>query len=129
MANQKDAWIWHIPAGSMNIRFQLDGETHNGWAVHTEEDSGHLIQTSVMYILILFAIFINLASVFGLLRGKKMRLILLDGLIRMYKDQQVEAYYDQSLLRSYSIRYHIFISVVVFIGVISIVIPLIVRYL
>ena len=71
-----------MPAGSENIRFQLDGEDNDGWAVHTEEDSGDLSQTSVMYILILFAAFINPASVFGLLRGKKMRLILLDPTFR-----------------------------------------------
>jgi hypothetical protein len=93
------------------------------------EDSNGSVETSIMYIFILFSVVVNVAAIFGLLKGKRMRLLLLNGLIKMYKDQQVEQYYDPLLLRSYSIRYYIFITVVVFVGLVSIAIPILIRYL
>jgi len=45
----------------------------------------------------------------------------------MYKDNNVDKYYDSSLLLNYNIRYNLFILVVVFIGTIAIAIPFIVR--
>ena len=122
-------WNWYIPKYPESVRYQLDDDDWEGWAEPGGESSGGFTQTLIMFIFILLSVFINLAVIFGLLRGKNMRLILLNGLIRMYKDQQVDEYYDQSLLKSYAIRYYIFISIVVVLGVISIVIPLVVKYL
>jgi hypothetical protein len=45
----------------------------------------------------------------------------------MYKDQGVDGYYDASLLGNYSTRYNLFILVVVFLGLIAIVVPFIVK--
>ena len=84
--------------------------------------------TIVMFVLIAAQLVIIAAVIFGLLKGKKMRLVILDGLLRMYKDNGVDSYYSESLLKSYSTRYHIFISVVVLLGVVSIVVPLILNY-
>ena len=122
-------WNWHIPRKSVNVRYRLDGRDENGWATIPAEGSNQAIQMSVLFILIFLSILLNFVVILGLLKGKKMRTLLLSGLIQMYKDQKVEAYYDESLLKSYSIRYYLFISIVVFIGIISIAIPLIVRYL
>ena len=122
-------WVWKLPRESVNVRYQLDGKDYRGWAVHTETDSKAATQTSIIFILIFVSICINLAVIYGLLKGKKTRLIILGGLIRMYKDQQVDTYYDRSLLANYGVRYYTFISVVVLLGIISIVIPLIVKYL
>lgn len=128
-SDRRDTGIWHIPRNSANIRYQLDSDEWEGWAEPIGERPDEVTQTLVMYIFILLAVFVNLAVILGLLRGKNMRMVLLDGLIRMYRDQKVESYYDQGLLKSYSIRYYIFISVVVFLGVIAIVVPLVIRYL
>ena len=122
-------WVWHLPSGVVDVRYQLDDTEHGRWAVTEQESSTAALQTSVMYILILVAVVLNLAVIFGLLKGRRMRMVLLDGLIRMYEDKQVEHYYDQSLLKAYTTRYHIFISVVVLLGVVAIVIPLLIRYL
>jgi len=81
----------------------------------------------VMFIFVAFAIVINLVVISGMLRGKQTRVKLLNGLIKMYKDQGVEGYYDPSLLGNYSTRYNLFIFTVVFLGLISIVIPFVVR--
>jgi hypothetical protein len=81
----------------------------------------------VMFIFVAFAIVINLVVISGMLRGRQTRVKLLSGLIKMYKDQGVEGYYDPSLLGNYSTRYNLFIFTVVFLGLISIVIPFVVR--
>ena len=81
----------------------------------------------VMFIFVAFAIVVNLVVISGMLRGKQTRAKLLSGLIKMYKDQGVEGYYDPSLLGNYSTRYNLFIFTVVFLGLISIVIPFVIR--
>jgi uncharacterized membrane protein len=81
----------------------------------------------VMFIFVAFAVVVNLVVISGMLRGKQTRVKLLNGLIKMYKDQGVEGYYDPSLLGNYSTRYNLFIFTVVFLGIISIVIPFVVR--
>lgn len=81
----------------------------------------------VMFIFVGLVILINVVAIFGLLKGKQTRVKLLNGLISMYKDQQVDKYYDQSLLSSYSVRYNLFIMIVVCTGVISIIVPFIMR--
>jgi hypothetical protein len=81
----------------------------------------------VMFIFVALVILINIVAIFGLLKGKQTRTKLLNGLITMYKDQQVDKYYDESLLSSYSVRYNLFIMVVVCTGVIAIVVPFVMR--
>ena len=122
-------WMWHIPSGSIDVRYRLDDGGYEGWAVTPQESSTQAIQTSVMFIFILVSLVVNFAVIFGLMKGKRMRLVLLAGLLRMYKDKEVEAYYDQSMLASYSVRYHVFVFVIVFLGLVSIAVPLLIRYL
>jgi len=61
------------------------------------------------------------------MKGKQTRMKLVDGLLRMYKDQGVDKYYDESLLSNYSVRYNLFIMVVVATGIIASVVPFVVR--
>ena len=68
-------------------------------------------------------IVINFIVVIGLLKGKQTRIKLINGLLKMYKDQGVEGYYDASLLTNYATRYNLFLLAVVFTGLIAIVIP------
>lgn len=81
----------------------------------------------VMFIFVGLVILINIVAILGLLKGKQTRAKLLNGLITMYKDQQVDKYYDESLLSSYSVRYNLFIMVVVCTGVIAIIVPFVIR--
>lgn len=81
----------------------------------------------VMFIFVGLVILINIVAIFGLLKGKQTRTKLLNGLITMYKDQQVDKYYDESLLSSYSVRYNLFIMVVVCTGIIAIIVPFVMR--
>jgi uncharacterized membrane protein len=82
---------------------------------------------TVMFIFVALVILINLVAIFGILKGKQTRTKLLKGLILMYKDQNVDKYYDESLLGSYSVRYNLFLMVVVCTGVIAIVVPFVMR--
>jgi len=82
-------------------------------------------RTIVMLIFVTLTIVVNLVVIVGLLKGKQTRSKLLSGLIKMYKDQGVDGYYDSSLLSNYSTRYNLFILVVVFIGLIAIIVPFI----
>ncbi len=47
--------------------------------------------------------------------------------MKMYKDQGVEGYYDPILLGNYNTRYNLFILAVVFLGLIAIVVPFVIR--
>ena len=77
----------------------------------------------VFFTFLCLVIVINLVVVIGLLRGKETRIKLINGLLKMYKDQGVEGYYDASLLRNYSTRYNLFLLAVIFTGIIAIVVP------
>ena len=77
----------------------------------------------VFFTFLCLIIVINFVVVIGLLRGKETRIKLINGLLKMYKDQGVEGYYDASLLSNYSTRYNLFLLAVVFTGIIAIVVP------
>lgn len=81
----------------------------------------------VMFVIVALVIVVNLIVIFGLLKGKQTRSKLIGGLLRMYKDQNVEGYYDTSLLINYNTRYNLFILAVVFTGAVAIAIPFIIR--
>lgn len=92
-------------------------------------DEADRADTALLFIYIMLQLFVNAAVIFGLLKGKKMRAMILDGLIQMYKDQNVDAYYSKEMLKSYSTRYNVFISIVVVIGAVSVTAALIMRFL
>ena len=81
----------------------------------------------VFFTFIVLVIVINFVVEIGLLKGKQTRIKLLNGLLKMYKDQGVEGYYDASLLGDYRTRYNLFMLVVLFTGVVAIVIPFVIR--
>ena len=77
----------------------------------------------IMLALVALLIVVNLIVEFGLIRSRQSRLKLLNGLIKMYKDQGVDKYYDQSLLSDYRTRYNLFMFGVLSIGVVALIIP------
>ena len=92
-----------------------------------EKARGDATLTTVMLLFVSLTIIVNLVVILGLLKGKQTRAKLLNGLIKMYKNQGVEGYYDPSLLSGYNTRYNLFILVVVFMGLISIIVPFVLR--
>ena len=84
-------------------------------------------QTIVMFAFVALIIVVNFVAEIGLIRGRLMRRKLLNGLLKMYKDQGVEGYYDPSLMGDYTLRYNLFMLTVLFTGLIAIIIPFIIR--
>ncbi len=86
---------------------------------------GGAVQTVVMFTFAALIIIINLVAEIGLIRGRQSRAKIINGLMKMYKDQGVDGYYDPSLLGDYSTRYNLFILAVLFTGIVALVIPFI----
>ena len=83
--------------------------------------------TIVMFTFVALLIVVNFVAEIGLIRGRQMRGKLLGGLLKMYKDQGVDGYYDPSLLSDYKTRYNLFMLTVLFTGLVAIIIPFIIR--
>jgi hypothetical protein len=81
----------------------------------------------VIGIFVALILVVNFVAELGLLRGRDTRARLVAGLIRMYKDNGVDAYYDSSLLESYRTRYNLFMLVVLFTGLVAIVVPFVIM--
>ncbi len=79
----------------------------------------------VFFTFVCLVIVVNFVVELGLLKGKQTRTKLLNGLLKMYKDQGVEGYYDASLLSNYAVRYNLFLFVVVFTGLVALVVPVV----
>jgi len=90
------------------------------------EDDG-ATASIVMGAFVVLVVVVNTVAVIGLLRGKQTRLKLIDGLLKMYRDQGVEGYYDASLLGNYATRYNLFILAVMAVGAVAVAVPFIIR--
>ncbi|MFC2002494.1 hypothetical protein ACFLV4_00900 [Chloroflexota bacterium] len=82
----------------------------------------------VFFTFLSLLIVVNFVVEIGLIKGKQTRITLINGLLKMYKDQGVDGYYDESLLNNYSLRYNLFMIAVVFTGLIAMVVPLILMF-
>jgi hypothetical protein len=89
--------------------------------------NGDVTATIVMFTFVALVLIVNFVAEVGLIRGRQMREKLLNGLLRMYKDQGVEGYYDASLLSNYNTRYNLFMVAVLFTGLVALIVPFIVR--
>jgi hypothetical protein len=81
----------------------------------------------VMFVFVLLIVLVNIVVIIGLSKGRQTRMKLINGLIAMYRDQNVAKYYDESLLHNYNVRYNLFIMVVVCTGIIATIVPFILR--
>ena len=97
---------------------------NSGMSENSRTDNAMLI---VMFVFVCLIVLVNLVVVIGLMKGKQTREKLLKGLIQMYRDQDVDKYYDMSLLGNYNTRYNLFIMVVIFTGIIATIVPFILR--
>ena len=82
---------------------------------------------------ILLAVFIgmtlliNAVAIAALVLGRRNRRTLLGGLVAMYSDNEVDRYYDPSLVANYGVRYLLFASVITSLALTAIAVPLIIR--
>ena len=82
----------------------------------------------VFFTFVALVIVVNFVVEIGLIKGKQTRIKLINGLLKMYKDQGVEGYYDESLLSNYTTRYNLFMLVVIVTGLIAIIVPLVLLF-
>ena len=82
----------------------------------------------ILVVMILMGMVINAISIAALFFGRGTRNKLLSGLLSMYADNDVDRYYDPSLLTNYNKRYMLFGGVILALALTSIVVPLIVRF-
>ena len=83
----------------------------------------------VLTIFIVMSILVNGIATAALYIGKQTRNKLLRGLLTMYQDNDVDKYYDPSLLTSYDRRYLLFTGIILCLAITAIVVPLVIRIL
>ena len=91
--------------------------------------SGDTVDDIVLIVFIIMTLLINTIAIAALNLGKRTRKTLLDGLVKMYSDNNVEKYYSPSLLSNYNARYLLFSGVVGTLALTAIAVPLIIRFL
>ena len=79
----------------------------------------------VFFAFVCLVIVVNIVAEIGLTKGRQTRMMLINGLLKMYKDQGVEGYYDAALLSNYNTRYKLFLLTIVVTGLIAIIVPLV----
>jgi hypothetical protein len=83
----------------------------------------------VLIVFIIMAIIVNSIAIKALFTGKNTRNKLLQGLLSMYRDNEVDKYYDSSLLNNYGKRYFLFTAVILCLAVTSVIVPIVIRFL
>ena len=81
----------------------------------------------ILVVFTILLLLVNTISITALTVGKTTRQKLISGLIEMYKDNDVDKYYDTDLLGNYNVRYTLFTGVIVCLGIKAIIVPLIIR--
>ena len=101
---------------------------NSGVAGSAVSDKPRASDDVILIIFIILIMIVNVVSVRALYTGKKTRILLLQGLLSMYRDNQVDKYYDSTLLANYDKRYLSFSIVILCIGLIAVVVPLAIRF-
>jgi hypothetical protein len=94
-----------------------------------DSHTGNLAADVVLSVFIAMTLLVNGIALAGLYVGRQTRGKLLSGLVAMYTDNQVDKYYDKSLISGYGTRYLLFGAVIIVLAVTAIVIPLVIRFL
>ncbi len=82
----------------------------------------------ILAVFIAMTVLLNIIAVGALVLGRRTRRVLLGGLVAMYRDNEVDKYYDPSLMSNYGVRYLLFAGVIAALAVTAIIVPLIVRF-
>jgi hypothetical protein len=85
--------------------------------------------TALVILVIMFAlvIAINFFALRIIARGKERRAKLMTGLMKMYKEENMEEYYDPSIEQGYDARYNLFSAVILSLGAVAVLVPILVS--
>ena len=78
-----------------------------------------------MFVIILATLAIDWYAIRTLLNHKKQRGKLNDGLMKLYKDEGMDQYYDGSIFKGYETRYDLYTVILGAVGAVSIIAPLV----
>ena len=81
----------------------------------------------MLAVFIIMTLVLNIVAIAALVLGRRNRRTLLDGLVAMYRDNDVDRYYDPSLMSNYGVRYLLFGGVIATLAVTAVMVPLIIR--
>ena len=82
----------------------------------------------ILGVFIVITVLLNVIAVAALILGGRTRRMLLGGLVAMYQDNEVDKYYDPSLVSNYGVRYLLFTGAIVTLAATAIIVPLIIRF-
>ena len=82
----------------------------------------------ILAVFIVMTVVLNVLAVAALALGRRTRQMLIRGLIEMYRDNDVDRYYDPALMSNYGVRYLLFTGVIAALSATAIVVPLIIRF-
>jgi hypothetical protein len=99
------------------------------WGVATEANKPRQSGGNdlIFIVLVIGTLLINFFAIRALIAGRHTRAKLVGGLISMYRDNDIDKYYDPSLLDTYAARYKLFVAVLTILAAIAIVVPLLER--
>jgi len=120
--NTKTDTIFILSSITLNL---IALAVNSGFSQNTQNNESTVL--TVMFLFVILILLVNIVAIVGLVKGRQTRSKLVNGLLTMYRDQNVAKYYDESLLGNYNIRYNLFIIVVVCTGAIATVVPFILR--
>ena len=80
----------------------------------------------VMFVSIVATIAVICYSVCTLLKNKKQRAELNQGLVKLYKDSGIAKYYDGTIFKGYETRYNLFAAILIAVGAVSVIAPLVI---
>lgn len=100
---------------------------NSGVSTAATEEGTAVTYDLLLAVFIAMTILLNIVAVTALIMGRRNRLTLISGLVSMYRDNEVDKYYDPSLVSNYGVRYLLFAGVIATLAITSIIAPLIIR--
>ena len=99
-----------------------------GVATEAAADADDATYDIILVVFIVMTVLLNIVAVAALVMGRRTRGILLGGLVAMYRDNDVDKYYEPALMSNYGVRYILFAGVIATLAVTAIIVPLIIRF-
>ena len=99
-----------------------------GVATEAAADADDATYDIILAVFIAMTVLLNIVAVAALVLGRRTRSILLDGLVAMYRDNDVDKYYEPTLMSNYGFRYLLFAGVIATLATTAIIVPLIIRF-
>ena len=94
-----------------------------GVATEAATEGGAATYDIILAVFIAMTVLLNLVAVAALVLGRRTRRILLGGLVAMYRDNDVDKYYEPTLMSNYGVRYLLFAGVIATLAVTAIIVP------